>query len=826
MKKRYIILLIYLSGIICHLQAQQSESLNNGWNFQRISDEKIQHEIKNQGSDWEAQFNISHISQDSELSLSESVVNDELSILKAKTWEAVTIPHTPFVEDLTVLHQWQGVCYYRKSLDLNPTLKGKNIWIEFEGAMTLADIWVNGEHIQQNAGGYLPFVVDISNVAHFNKPNEILVRLDNRDNPLIPPGKPLNSLDFCYYGGLYRDVNLIIKDQNYITHPIKTDKVARGGIFVTYPEVSKEQATIRIQTDLVQNRAGNTSLVHKIYEINGLFTDHKLGKKIIEETQTLSNSAEILDVKLVKVQNPKLWSPSAPNLYLIETELIENGKVIDREETRIGIRHLEMNKEKGFCINGEPLRLVGSNRHMEYPYIGNAISDNAQYRDIYQIRENGFNTVRLGHYPQDESVLDACDELGILAIEPIPGWQFFNSNETFINLTYRDVRAMIRRDRNHPSVIMWEVILNESWPPNEWKDKVNTIAHEEYPGDQCFTAGDAYGYDGFDVSYNDWAEGFNRKNSTQNPSFIREYYDFEFGGHYSSTRKKRGDGEAALLNNAWNAQWSHNRYRAYYPATMGDAVWSMYDYNRGCCDNICYSGVADIFRLPKFSLNFFRSQIPVGEPQPNGEMKPYVSIANFWTERDDSNKQVVVYGNVDEVELLVNGVVVAKQKKDGGSDSEYSKDQKKWYTGGEPFDGGNCKNITEAPFTFNNITWQAGEIEAIGYINGKAVTKEVVKSPMKASSIEISYFESGKKLSRNDIAIVYVSIVDKNGTLVVTDNETEITLSVEGGTILSPTQINAEAGIASFVVQTNGSKRIEFIANSSSFTKKMSLRLL
>ena len=147
----------------------------------------------------------------------------------------------------------------------------------------------------------------------------------------------------------------------------------------------------------------------------------------------------------------------------VATEVVENGKVVDKEETRIGIRHIEMSIEKGFVINGKPLRLVGSNRHMEYPYVGNAISDQAQYRDMYQIRSNGFNIVRLGHYPQATAALDACDELGLLAIEPIPGWQFFNKNPLFISLTHRDVRDMIRRDRNHPSIVMWETTLNESW---------------------------------------------------------------------------------------------------------------------------------------------------------------------------------------------------------------------------------------------------------------------------------------------------------------------------------------------------------------------------
>lgn len=269
------------------------------------------------------------------------------------------------------------------------------------------------------------------------------------------------------------------------------------------------------------------------------------------------------------LESPRLWFPDAPNLYVLCTEIIENGKVLDREETRIGIRKLEMTREKGFVINGKPIRLVGSNRHMEYPYIGNALSDNAQYRDMHQIRSNGFNLVRLGHYPQDVSVLDACDELGLLVIEPIPGWQYFNKASLFTELTYRDVRHLIRRDRNHPSIVMWETTLNEAWPPKEWKNGAVKVAHEEYPGNQCFTSGDSYGYEGFDVCYNDWEEGFKRPNKTGKPGFIREYYDYEFGGHYSTTRIRRGDGEMAQLQNAWNAQWSHTGIVPIIPRLWG-----------------------------------------------------------------------------------------------------------------------------------------------------------------------------------------------------------------------------------------------------------------
>ncbi|MFI3315573.1 MAG: DUF4982 domain-containing protein, partial [Rikenellaceae bacterium] len=420
----------------------------------------------------------------------------------------------------------------------------------------------------------------------------------------------------------------------------------------------------------------------------------------------------------------------------------------------------------------------------------------------------------------------ACDELGVLVIEPMPGWQYFNADTLFVNLTYRDIRDMIRRDRNHPSIIMWETILNESWPPNDWKDGAIAIAHEEYPGNQCFASGDSYGYDGYDVCYNDWSEGFNRANNTSKPSFIREYYDYEFGGHYSTTRKSRGDGEQALLGSSWNAQWSHNRYRSQYPWTMGDAVWSMYDYNRGCCDNICRSGVADIFRLPKFSLNFFKSQQNIGDLLPSGYQHPYLFIANYWTERPAEDNKVVVYGNVDQVELKVNGVSVARQFKDSGATTDYSADSNGWYTGGDSFDGGNCENLSQSPFTFSNIEWSSGYIEAVGYVDGKRVVKSSVSTPLEAKELSISYFESGCKAQKEDVLIIYVSLIDKNGTLNVLDNETKIELTVlSGGRVVGAESMSLEAGIASFIVQTNDASKLKLLATGGGFKSIKSMKL-
>ncbi len=796
----------------------QSIKINADWEFQRLKKEQQLTEIKNQGSDWSSQFNIQHVeAQNQALAVHPDTLELELNQLSMGKWEQVNLPHTPFVEPLVVLHQWQGICYYRKQLNISRKEIDKQLWLEFEGAMHLADVWVNGQHLTQHSGGYTPFVADVTGMLHADRANEILVRLDNRNNPLIPPGKPLETLDFCYYGGLYRDVNLIVKQPVHITHPIMADEVAGGGVFVTYPRVSEQEAEVKVKTQ-VSNKTGiqkHLTIRHTLYE----WSKKKggCGKKVasVESPLVLAAGTTLHHTQQFAVNNPKLWYPDSPALYVLRTEVMDGREITDCENTRIGIRRIEMTREKGFVINGKPLILEGSNRHQEYPYVGNAISDQAQYRDMYQIRNNGFNTVRLGHYPQDPSVLEACDELGLLVIEPIPGWQFFNKAQGFINHTYKDIRDLIRRDRNHPSIIMWETTLNESWPPKNWKNQAVQTAHEEFPGDQCYTSGDTYGYDGFDVCYNDWEEGYNRPNTTRKPGFIREYYDYEFGGHYSTTRVTRGDGDHAMTQNAWNAQWSHNRYRAYYPWTIGGAVWSMYDYNRGCCDNICYSGLADVFRLPKFGLLYFRTQVKKGSFTPAGPMAYEVFINSHWLE--DSSDTLQVYGNVDEVQLLLNGRVVARQRPDNKpSTAKYVS---------RP-DGGNAVNIDFPPFTFFNVKWEQGELKAIGYKDGKAVAEHVVRTPGAVEAMDITYFESGVPASCCDLLIVYVNLKDLHGTDCFGENNREVRLEVlQGGEVRGPATIKAEAGVASFLVATADSQTLVLKAVSGNLEASRKLKL-
>ncbi len=807
--KTILAFLLLLSGILfissCTRQTDQNlrkTLFSDDWYFVRLTDSTDTSTVAQQvqtGSNWDSQYNIEIIESGESQNADSADIPEEQMLIKQKQWQQVNLPHTAYTEPLVVKHPWQGICYYRKSFFIPARDSLHNLSLHFKGAMQLANVWINGKKAASHAGGYTPFEVLLNPFVVYGDTNEVLVRLDNRDNPLIPPGKPSGRLDFNYYSGLYRDVYLIRTGKIFIPDPVAANMPAGGGIFVSFPVANREKAIVHIRTTIRNDRTENADirLTQILYDAKG-----KVCGKTDRNVNLTKDKTSVFEQEIM-VSKPNLWSLEDPHLYRLETRLRKDDHLLDRTETRMGIRRISFTRENGLLLNGDQIQLTGSNRHQEYPWIGNTLTDQAQYRDMVKIKNGGFNIVRLGHYPQDPSVLDACDELGLLAIEPIPGWQFFSRDSIFAARTYRDIRDMIRRDRNHPSIVLWETVLNESWLPESWKQKAYEIAHEEYPGDQCYTAGDMYGSRVWDVLYNDWHEDFTRTNDSIKPGFIREYGDYEFGGDQSTTRQRRGAGEEKLLLSAWNFQWSFNRYNARYPQTAGNAIWEMFDHNRGCCPTISASGASDIFRIPKFTWHFFRSQMDPGQKTAFDKIKPEVFIANYWAAGKPKRK-VIVYGNVDEVELLVNGKTMGRQKPDKGPDTPYFQEGEKPWDGGHPFDKGNCRHLKHPPFSFENIPWENGEIKAIGYLQNKKAAEYTVYTPGKPVKIEIETDFSGKKpvWGKKDVLFVYVKLKDERGTLCVTENQFNVSLRARGAKILSPDRINTEAGIATFLIST------------------------
>ena len=371
------------------------------------------------------------------------------------SWKSATLPHTPHLEPANVQFPWQGIAWYRRHLAFDPAWRGKRVSIEFGAAMQVADVYLNGTRKTHHIGGYLPFTIDVTGDLLPAGDNVIAVRIDNRDTQEFPPGKPIKSLDFVYPAGIYRGVRLVVTNPVHITDPLAANVVAGGGVFVRYDHVSAESATVSIRTDVA-----NDGSAAQPYQVASTLVAPD-GSVAAEETSDtfsgLPGKSHTTEQTLT-VRQPKLWDPDHPNRYTLQSKILVDHLVVDELSAKIGIRHLELSPH-ALRINGTAIVIRGTNRHQEYPILEYAISPEASRRDARLIKDGGFNFVRLSHYPQDPAFLNACDELGLLVQEPIPGWQQFWKTDSFINASYQFERDMIRRDRNHPSIVFWE---NES----------------------------------------------------------------------------------------------------------------------------------------------------------------------------------------------------------------------------------------------------------------------------------------------------------------------------------------------------------------------------
>lgn len=705
-----------------------------------------------------------------------------------RTWESVTLPHTPRIEALVCGQhnpQWQGRCWYRKHFFVPAEASRRIAILRFEGAMNVADIWINGEFAGHFLGGYLPYVLDVTAYLRPGATNLVAVRLDNRDNPLTGP-KPLRDLDFNLYGGLYRTASLTYKDRLHITDPLLVDRPAGGGVFVTYPLVTRTAAVVRVQTH-VQNR----DLQIRTFLLRTTLRNPR-GRPVarLESPVTLAPGTDHTEVHEFQVPNPALWSPASPHLYRLETEIREGKRLVDATTTRIGIRHLRITPE-GFWLNGEKRFLRGVNRHQEYPWIGYALSDAAQYRDARKIKEAGFDYVRLSHYPQSPAFLDACDELGLLVMNCLMGWQYFNPDPAFSELKLREIRQLIRRDRNHPSVFLWEVSLNESDQPGSFIRRAHAIAHEEYPGDQMYTAGWQPGYDIFLQA----RQHGGCKGITNQPCVISEYGDWEYYAQNAgfqqhlwqdlqpaerNSRQRRGDGETRLLQQALNFQEAHNDNRQ--TTAFADGLWVMFDYNRGYAPDLEASGCMDIFRLPKFATWFYRSQRHPDELLQGRPVGPVLFIATY--HQSNSPLSVRVFSNCEEVELFQNGVSLGRRDPDADRVSSH---------------------LLHPPFTFALPRFVPGTLRAVGYRNGRPVATHEVRTPAAPHRLTLTFDLAGIPFAAQgkDMVFVHAELRDAHGTLIPTNGHPVAFGALGPVTLVGERDLPTEAGVASRLLLTD-----------------------
>ncbi|MDZ7290584.1 MAG: DUF4982 domain-containing protein [candidate division KSB1 bacterium] len=682
-----------------------------------------------------------------------------------KNWQIVHLPHSPKITPLR--HPWplpdnQGINWYRKRFPLPQKYRNRKIFVEFEGADQVAEVWINGAHLVTHTGSYLPFSVDITDYVKFgDQDNVIAVKVSNLANRDIPAYG-----NWISYGGLYRDVYLHITDRLHITDAVYANKTAGGGLFVTYPLVNDTVAHINIKTHVLNEYQQPQKCKIKTHLLDA---DHRLVATVATE-KLLQAGEDFTFDQLMRLTEFHLWHPNHPYLYTLHSEVYANEKPVDSHQTRIGIRRIQFSHDGGFTINGERLIFMGTNRVQDYPYVAWAFPNSAQRRDALRLKEAGFQYVRSSHNPQDPSFLDACDEFGILVMDGIPGFQFIGGPK-FREQSYQNMRELIRRDRNHPSVILWELSLNETNYDSSFARKAMQIGHEEYPGDQCFVAGWKFPeiYDVFLQATQHGARNYAEKT----PLVISEYGHWDYGGGNSTSDVERRDGEVDMLVQAKNHQESLNLNRG-LPFLCGDGLWVGMDFQ-------CYpSGVIDYFRLPKFSYYFYQSQRDPNLIFRGIDSGPMVYIANYWTE--NSPRTVTVFSNCERIDLFLNGQLLASQKPDTGKSTE---------------------NLLHPPFTFSDVPWQPGELRAVGYINGKEVASHVRRTPGEAAAIEMNFDLRGDAIANGeDMFFVYAAVVDKNGT-VVHDVKKEISFQVTGsGFLISPEKVETEAGIAAALIRT------------------------
>ena len=728
-------------------------------------------------------------------------------------WTGVNLPDGLEItaENDSGMRNYQGPAWYRKHFHVPPALQGKKTVLYFEAVMGKCKVWVNGTKVAEHFGGYLPFAADITKLLHgAGVDNVVAVWADNSDDPTYPPGKAQDQLDFTYMGGIYRDVYLIATTPLHVTHDIFSKTVAGGGVFVGVKDVNGNNAELEVRTEVV-----NEAPAARSFTLRTILEDAS-GKELMrkEETASLQPGATQQFVEPMSATNVHLWHPDDPYLHFIRTEVAQDGKVVDSLRTRFGIRLFEMRGADGFFVNKKYIghKLSGVNHHEDYVYVGNAVPNSSSWRDVKLLREGGSDVVRTSHYPQDPAFMDACDELGMLVAEPTPGWQFFNAKDPiFEQRVKEDTTAMVRRDRNRPSVFLWEIALNETGnQPVEMLKELHRIIHAEFPFPGAFTVTDANlaRQAGFDFYYGGSTDGKN--------TFTREYGDQvdNWTDQNSLVRIPREWGEAPLINQLMRRVSGLNTVYGGGPVRLGSTLWAGIDCQRGYHVDPFSGGVLDLYRIPRYAYYLFKSQYDPTYKLPGISTGPMVYIAHELTQI--SAADVVVLTNCEEVRLTWLGKVIGTQKPETAT----------------------YPNVPHPPVIFKNVFNFQGmgmgsripadqiEMVAEGLIGGQVAVREVRKYPQRAAAIRLELADAGIGLTADgsDFVPVRAYITDKKGVTKVLDTSYvtfEVTgpASIIGDASTNANPMKAEFGVATALIRAGGTPgEIHVKATSKGFT--------
>ena len=646
-------------------------------------------------------------------------------------FESVTLPHT----NIILPHHnfdnrdYQFVSTYRKRFHLPQPRNGRNVYLEFDGAMIACSVQLNGHLLGDHEGGFTPFTFDITPYLNETGSNLLTVHLDSTERPDIPPYGGV--VDYLTFGGIYRDVWLRYVDPCQITD-----------VFVQPQNVLSDDLRLAFDIRLVNRHADSFAgrVRIAVADAQGRHLARYESGFQISASDSISINGHFDRADFAAPV--ELWSLDHPALYYLEVGIAREDsgtlRPLDGTRVRFGFREAEFRKDGGFYLNGERIKIMGLNRHQTYPYIGAAAPARLQRRDADIVKyELGCNLVRTSHYPQSPHFLDRCDEIGLLVFEEIPGWQHIGDDD-WQGISLRDVEAMIVRDRNHPSIVLWGVRINESWDNTAFYTRTNDLAHRLDPTRQ--TGGVRYFMESEfleDVfTFNDFSNDVREPLHT--PHLVTE-----FNGHMFPT--KVWDGEDRLLEHALRHARIQNKQMG-MERVAGAIGWCAFDYNThaefGSGDRICYHGVMDIFRLPKYAAHFYGSQI---SPQ----QRVVLQAATAWTMGDRSEGGIdplVIFSNCDEVEVYTGNSLFGRFKPDRE----------------------NYPHLPYPPFTVRGLglLWGGRDFEdlrLLGYLDGRIVAEQRMAAGALPDSLLLTLDDSELQADGADMTRLAFRIVDKYG---------------------------------------------------------------
>lgn len=528
------------------------------------------------------------------------------------TLQPVRLPHTckgtPFHYFDESLYQM--VSGYRRHLLIPKDWQGKRILLTFEGAAHDSTVFCNGKKVGEHHCGYTAFTVDLTDNVLYGQDNLLCVRLDSRENLNVPPFGYV--IDYMTYGGIYRDVRLEVKE-----------KVSLSDIFVhTAIDFRSSPVTAQITSEITLTESNENVTIRQYYMPKNTAAGQGSWNLLCEQTVSADITCDKEIALTAAITDPLLWDTEEANLYILKTQLYQDNTLLDETETTFGIREAVFKKD-GFYLNGKKLRIRGLNRHQSYPYVGYAMPESMQRLDADLLKkELGLNAVRTSHYPQSHYFLERCDELGLLVFTEFPGWQHIG-DDAWKAQAVENAEDMIRQYRNHPSIILWGIRINESPDDDAFYEKTNAVAHKLDPSrptggvramKKSHLLEDVYTYN--DFLHDGEMPGCDPKKKVTS-DMEKPYLISEYNGHMYPTKafdnEERRSEHAIRHANVLDAV-------AGQPDIAGSFGWCMFDYNThkdfGSGDRICYHGVMDMFRNPKLASNIYaceQEQTPVLE---------------------------------------------------------------------------------------------------------------------------------------------------------------------------------------------------------------------